>query len=90
MTGIHENEVAAMTREALIARLTFLAPAITIDALRAVVLAAMAAPQRTLDGPALAEEQRRREDASGLAAVVGQWPGDESDAQIAEALEATS
>lgn len=42
----HQNEVAMLTREQLIARLTFLAPALTDEALRGAVLFAMTAPQR--------------------------------------------
>jgi hypothetical protein len=83
-------ETAGMTRERLTARLTFLAPELTDDALRGVVVAAMTAPKRPLDGKALAEAQREREAPSGVAAVFGRWPGDESDEEVAQALEEIS
>ena len=81
-------ETHGMSREALVARLMYLAPALTDDGLRAVVVAAMTAPQRPLDAVALAEAQRARE--GGLAAVIGRWPGDESDEEVAGALEEIS
>ena len=54
-------EVAGMTREQLVARFTFLAPAKTLEGLREAVVALMLAPGRPLDGASLAAEQRERE-----------------------------
>jgi hypothetical protein len=58
------TETACLTREALIARLTFVAPALTDDGLRALVVTALTTPQRRIDGAALAEAQRERESAA--------------------------
>ena len=77
-----------MTRGQLVARLTFLAPALTDDGLRAVVVAAMTAPQRPLDTVALAEAQRSRE--GGVGAFFGRWPGDEGGDEVLRAMEGCS
>lgn len=63
-TAAAVTETQGMSREALVARLMYLAPALTDDGLRAVVVAAMTAPQRSLDAGVLAEEQRQREAAT--------------------------
>ena len=49
------EEVGAMSRERLTARLTHLAPELTDDALREVVATAMLGARRPLDGGALRE-----------------------------------
>jgi len=55
------DEVVGMTREQLVARVNYLAPALTHDALQGLAIFAMTAPQRPLDVRAPAEEQRARE-----------------------------
>lgn len=60
-TAAAVTQTAGMDRARLIARLTFIAPALTDEALRALVIVAMTAPQRTLDRETLGAEQRARE-----------------------------
>lgn len=57
------DEVAEMSREQLVARITFLAPALTDDGLRVVAIAAMTAEQRPLDRKTLGRQQQERESA---------------------------
>lgn len=91
---MRRSEYAGMTREKLTAGIVHDLVELPNEALvllRGLVAEMVAAERqrgtaRRIDGPALAEEQRAREDASGLAAVMGRWPGDESDEQIAAAL----
>lgn len=55
------SAVIGMSREQLVARLTFLAPELSEEGLRSVVVAAMVAPKRPLDREALDLAQRARE-----------------------------
>lgn len=82
------EEVARMSREQIVARLTFLMPALTDGGLRAVAVVAMTAEQRPLDREALGDAQREREqrpDAQPQAVEVvrapprSRWVGDPPD-----------
>jgi hypothetical protein len=55
------DEVAGMSREQLVARITYMAPALTDDGLRVVAIAAMTAKRRPLDRETLGRAQQERE-----------------------------
>lgn len=69
------EQTAGMSRELLLDRLIQLAPRLTDEALRGAVVYAMTAPKRSR---------------GGLVAIMGHWPSDESDEEIAAALKEIS